>query len=57
MEAYLESLLRTAELAEEESERLALDGLNSGDPIPIDEKYWAEKHRNLNQKLRKTGTR
>jgi hypothetical protein len=57
VEAYLESLLRAAELADDELERLALEGLNSGDPIPIDENYWADKHRQLDQKLKKTGTR
>ncbi len=56
VEAYLETLLRSAELATDEVERLALEGVNSGDPIAIDEKYWAEKHRQLDRKLKKTGT-
>jgi hypothetical protein len=57
IEAYLESLLRAAELAEEELEGLTLEGINSGEPIAIDSNYWAEKHRQLDQKLKKTGTR
>jgi hypothetical protein len=32
IEAYLESLLRAAELAEEELEGLTLEGINSGEP-------------------------
>jgi hypothetical protein len=57
VEAYLESLLCAAELANDELEQLALEGLNSGDPIAIGETYWADKHRQLDQKLKKTGTR
>jgi hypothetical protein len=57
VEQYFEGLLRSAELTEQEFEHLAMDGLNSGDSIAIDSSYWAEKHRQLDQKLKKTGTR
>jgi hypothetical protein len=33
--------------AEEELEALALEGLNSGESIEADEKYWEEKRRRL----------
>jgi hypothetical protein len=56
VDQYLEGLLRAGELAEDELERLALEGLNSGNPVGIDSNYWAEKHRQLDQKLKKTGT-
>jgi predicted kinase len=58
VEAYLESLLRAEEQADNELETLALEGLDSGEPIPIDAAYWEEKHRRLEERLKKkTGTR
>jgi hypothetical protein len=56
IEEYLERLLRSAELAEQELEDLAMDGFNSGEPLVVDSTYWAEKHRQLDEKLKKTGT-
>jgi predicted kinase len=56
VEAYVERLLAADELAHEELERLALEGLDSGDPMEIDSGYWQEKHRRLDDQL-KTGTR
>jgi hypothetical protein len=44
--AYLERLVQADQSAEEELEPLALEGLNSGDPI-----------RRLDERLKKTGTR
>jgi len=55
--AYLERLVRADQSAEEELESLALEGLNSGDPIPVGPGYWEEKHRRLDDRLKKTGTR
>jgi len=55
IEAYFERLLRSDEQADEELERLALEGLNSGEPIEINSGYWEEQHRRLDQRLKKTG--
>ena len=55
VEAYFERLLRSEERADEELERLALEGLNSGKPIEITPGYWEEQHRRLEQRLKKTG--
>ncbi len=57
VEAYLESLLQSQEQSEKDLEALALEGLNSGDPIPGDTAYWQEKHRRLEERLNKTGLR
>jgi len=43
--------------AEEELEALALEGLHSGDPIEVGPGYWEEKHRRLQERLKKTGIR
>ena len=55
--AYLERLVRADQSAEEELESLALEGLNSGDPIPVGPGYWEEQHRRLDDRLKKTGRR
>ena len=57
VEAYVERLLSADQAAEDELESLALDGLNSGDPIEVGPGYWEEKHRRLDDRLKKTGTR
>jgi hypothetical protein len=41
--------------ADEELELLALEGLNSGHPIEVTSEYWAEQHRRLDERLKKTG--
>lgn len=55
--AYVERLVNADQAAEAEIESFALEGLNSGDPIEIGPGYWEEKHRRLNDRLTKTGTR
>ena len=55
--AYVERLLKADQSAEEELESLALEGLNSGEPIQVGPGYWEEKHRRLDERLKKTGTR
>jgi hypothetical protein len=55
--AYIERLVNADQSAEEELERLALEGLNSGDPIEVGPGYWEEKHRRLDERLKRTGTR
>jgi hypothetical protein len=57
LEAYVERLVRSDEQAHEELERLALEGVNSGEPIEINLSSWQEKHRRLDDRLKKTGTR
>ena len=56
VETYIERIARDDQAAEEELEALALEGLNSGDPIEVGAGYWEEKHRRLEERL-KTGTR
>ena len=55
--AYVERLVGADQLAEEELESLALEGLNSGAPIEVGPGYWEEKHRRLDERLERTGTR
>jgi hypothetical protein len=57
VEAYIERMVREDWVAEEELEALAIEGLNSGDPIEVGPGYWEEKHRRLEERLKKTGTR
>ena len=57
VDAYVERLVSTEQLAEEELEVLALEGLNSGDTIEVGPGYWEEKHRRLDERLKRTGTR
>lgn len=55
--AYVERLVNAEQSAEEELEALALEGLNSGEPIEVGLGYWEEKHRRLEERLKRTGTR
>jgi hypothetical protein len=55
--AYVERLVNADQGAEEELESIALEGLNSGDPIEVRPGYWEEKHRRLDERLKKTGAR
>ena len=57
VETYIERIARDDEAAEEELEALALEGLNSGSPIEVGPGYWEQKHRRLEERLKKTGTR
>jgi hypothetical protein len=54
---YVERLINADQSAEEELATLALEGLNSGDPIEVGPGYWEEHHRRLDERLKKTGTR
>jgi hypothetical protein len=51
-EDHLERLIHIGQSAEEELESLALEGLNSGDPIQVGPDYWEEKHRRLEERLK-----
>ena len=57
VEIYIERIARDGQSAEDELETLALEGLNSGGPIETGPGYWEEKHRRLEESLKKTGTR
>jgi hypothetical protein len=50
--AYIERLILADQSGEEELEILALEGLNSGDPIPVGLGYWEEKRRRLEERLK-----
>ena len=50
--AYVERLIKADHAAEEETESLALEGLNSGDPIAVGPDYWEKKHRRLDDRLK-----
>jgi antitoxin ParD1/3/4 len=59
---YVRELIREDQKrrAKERLEALLLEGLNSGDPIPADAKFWAELKREAVARLaarEKTGTR
>ena len=54
VEAYLERLISAGERAEAEMTTLALEGINSGAPMEVDARYWQEKHRRLDERLKKT---
>jgi len=54
---YVARLVRADQSAEDELERLALEGLNSGQPIHVGPGYWEEKHRRLDERLKMNGTR
>jgi len=53
VEAYVERLVRAEQQAEDELEALALEGLNSGEPIEAGPGYWEDKHRRLDERLNK----
>ena len=55
--AYVERLVNADEAAEHELESLSLEGLNSGEPIEVESGYWEEKHRRLDERVTRDGTR
>ena len=55
--AYVERLVSADQVAEDELGSLALEGLRSGEAIEIGSGYWEEKHRLLDERLKRTGTR
>ena len=56
IEGYIERIARDDQQAEEELEALALEGINSGESIEPDEKYWKEKRRRLVERHPKTSS-
>jgi hypothetical protein len=57
IEAYIESLVLADQRAEDELEALAIEGLESGEPVEGGPAYWQEKHRRLDERLEKTAPR
>ena len=53
VEAFLERLVRADQQAAEELEDLAMAGIYSGEPIEIGPGYWEEKHRRLDERLKR----
>ena len=51
----IKRLTNDDESAEPVIERLALEGLTSGEPIAADRHYWSAKHRSLDERLRNAG--
>jgi antitoxin ParD1/3/4 len=54
IEAYIERIALDDQQAEDELEALALEGLNSGEPIEADERYWEEKRHRLTERHQNT---
>ena len=54
IDAYIERLVDEDQSTLDELERLALDGLNSGEPIESGPGYWEQKHRRLEERLGRT---
>lgn len=53
VEAYVERLVCADQRARETLEALALEGLNSGEPIQVGPDYWKDKHHRLDERLKK----
>lgn len=53
---YIRELIRSDQKrkVEERIDALLLEGLDSGEPIPVTQKYWDEKKRKLTERLGKT---
>lgn len=57
VDAYVERLVSADHTAEENLESLAVEGLTSGEPIEVGPGYWGNKHRSVDERLKRTGTR
>ena len=53
---YIRELIRADQkrMAQERIDALLLEGLDSGQPIPVTQEYWEEKTRRLAERLGKT---
>jgi antitoxin ParD1/3/4 len=53
---YIRELIRADQkrMAQERIDALLLEGLDSGQPIPVTQEYWEEKKRRLAERLGKT---
>jgi antitoxin ParD1/3/4 len=52
IEDYLERLISADEEAEQELTSLALEGIESGEPLEVTSDYWQSKHRRLGERLK-----
>lgn len=52
--AYVERIVSADQAAEEELQDLALEGLNSGPPLEASPVYWEDKHRRVDERLKKS---
>ncbi len=54
---YVRELIRYAQkqVAQERLEAALLEGLESGDPIPVTPEFWEERRRELEKRLNKPG--
>ena len=57
IEEYLVRLVLADQRGADELEALAIEGLNSGEPVEVGASYWQEKHRRLDERLKKTNAR
>jgi hypothetical protein len=53
VEAYVERMVRVEFSLDDELERTALEGINSGDAIEITDSFWVERHRVLDEHFKK----
>ena len=52
IEDYWERLISADERAEQEFTALALEGIQSGEPLEVTSDYWQVKHRQLDERLK-----
>jgi len=57
VDRYVENMILEEESPEDELERLLLEGLNSGESIPVDAKFWAERRTDVERRLQARKTR
>ncbi len=57
VENYIERIARDSQAAEEEIVALAIEGLNSGESMEVGPGYWEEKHRQLEERLKRSTAR
>lgn len=57
VETFLERIAHEDQTAEQELAHIALEGLQSGNPIEVGPGYWEEKHRRLEERLKKNKAR
>jgi len=55
--AYVERLVTDEQNAEKELERLALEGLESGEMVEVGPAFWEERHRKLTATLKEKSSR
>ena len=48
---YIEALIRRAKSGKEKLDALLLEGLDSGDPVPLDAAEWNRIHHEVEQRL------